>query len=147
MADSYYYSIWTTLSKAEKFILYDLAIDGFVNVKNEKAIRALMQKGLIVYKDNLKVMNESFNNFVLTVVNRDMDRAMRREIEKHGTWNILQIALLMVIMGASLFVLHEQNHLMDSFDFIVTAVIAFGTFLLRFSSMWGALGGSSNSVK
>ena len=71
----------------------------------------------------------------------------RSEIEEHGTWNILQIALLMVIMGASLFVLHEQNHLMDSFDFIVMAVIAFGTFLLRFSSMWGALGGSSNSVK
>ena len=47
----YYTLIWNCLTSSEKFLLHDLAKDGFVNMRNMKTIRALRQKGILTCKE------------------------------------------------------------------------------------------------
>ncbi|CAN0279298.1 unnamed protein product, partial [Chrysoparadoxa australica] len=68
LAESYYLGLWNTLSKEEKYIIYDLAKDRFVNMNNKNGIRRLLEKGLLVYENELRIMNESFTNFVLSII-------------------------------------------------------------------------------
>ena len=85
VAETYYQSLWNSFSNSEKHLLYDLAKDRFVNLKNLSTIRILMQKGVIVAEDTLTIMNRSFNNFILSVVNEDEESKMERELHEKRT--------------------------------------------------------------
>ena len=140
LAEPYYYAIWSSLSKEEKFLLFDLAIDGFVNAKNSNVVRMLLQKGLLIYQDNLKLMNRSFNNFVLNAVDRKMDHAMRKEMLKSGAWSTLQVALVLVLIAMSAFIILGQKQILDNFQAAITALLAGAGLLIRFTGLWGSLG-------
>lgn len=45
-AKSYYFELWNALTKKEKFAVYDIAKDGFINTKNRPFIHSLLKKGL-----------------------------------------------------------------------------------------------------
>ena len=53
------------LTKQGAILLYDLAIDDFVNIKHGTSLFYLMNKGLIVWddKNNLQIFSEEFRNF------------------------------------------------------------------------------------
>jgi hypothetical protein len=140
LAQPYYQAIWSTLSKEEKFLLYDLAVDGFVNAKNEEVVRMLLQKGLLVYNDRLEIMNKSFDNFVATVVNEKSHLDMRREIMKKGRWTTLHLIFVIIILGVGAFVILGQQHLLDSFDAAIGAILAAIGVIVRFTGVWGSIG-------
>ncbi len=139
LAEPYYYAIWSNLSKREKFFIYDLATDGFANSKDGETVRMLLQKGLIRYENNLVLMNQSFNNFVLSIVDRKLDRAMRKEMLHQGTWSSLQIVLVLLLVGIGAFVVLEQKQILSNFQATLTALVALGGVLIRFSGLWGSL--------
>ena len=85
LAYTYYASVWSTCSKDERFLIYDLAEDGVVNNKNASGIIQLIYKGIFTQKRTLTIMNRSFRNFVLTYVTREEVAAMRRK-RKPWTW-------------------------------------------------------------
>jgi hypothetical protein len=145
LAEPYYYAIWSSLDKEEKFLVFDLAKDGFVNSKNSSAIRILLQKGLLKYEDNLKLMNESFNNFILTVVDREMEWAMRKELLKKGTWSTLQTVLVIIVISIVIFITLGQQQLLNNFKTSLTAIIAVGGLLLRFGGILSSFSGRRES--
>ena len=107
LAAPYYIALWNTLTKEERFVVYDLAKDGFVNIKNKLAILSLLKKGLLVYEDQIRLFNESFRNFIL-ISNKNEALAMEKEMKKKGNWaNIRNILILIVI---SLLVLISFGH-------------------------------------
>src|SRR5678815_2699636 len=66
----YYMYIWNSLTKEEKFILYDLAEDGLVNTHDTLNLTMLIGKGLI-QRDNdgaLRIFNKSFRNFIISSI-------------------------------------------------------------------------------
>ncbi len=142
LAELYYYSIWSSLSKDEKFLVYDLAIDGFVNTKNDQAIRILMQKGILKWKKGFELMNQSFNNFVLTVVDKEMDRSMRKEMLRKGNWSVLQLVILILLVSIGIFLLLGNQHLVSNIQAALTAIVAVGGLLLRFQGILGSFSGA-----
>ena len=142
LAELYYYSIWSTLSRDEKFLVYDLAIDGFVNTKNGLAIRVLMQKGLLKWDRGFRLMNDSFNNFILTVVDKEMDRTMRKEMLSKGSWSVLQLVILIIMISIGIFILLGNQHLITNIQAGLTAMVAVGGLLLRFQGILGSFSSS-----
>jgi hypothetical protein len=136
MATPYYHSLWNSFSNAEKRLLYDLAIDRFVNVKNISVIRALLQKGVLVISDSLQIFNKSFNNFILSVVNEDEEMLMQQEMRNKGSWNSVQLVLILVFLAMAVFVAFAQRDILQNFNALMTALGGVTALLLRFGGLF-----------
>jgi|GEM_PF-4758972 len=124
LAYTYYASIWSTCSKDERFLIYDLAEDGLVNVKNAPSIIHLIYKGVFTQKRTLSIMNRSFRNFVLTYVNPEEVRAMRKDTLTHGTWSSVKGPILFILAIGLLFLLYTQRGLANEIMAFLGALIA-----------------------
>jgi hypothetical protein len=136
LADSYYQSIWNSLTHDEKLPLYDLAKDQYVNLKNLSVLRVLIQKGIIVQEDSLRIMNRSFNNFILSVVKEDEELSMEREQRDKGSWHTIRIVLVLAVLSLVAFISLAQHDILHNFNTLLTTLGAVITLLLRFGGLF-----------
>jgi hypothetical protein len=109
-ARPYYHTLWSSCSTAEKLVLIQLAKEGLINPYCRPVLRELLRKRLIVRSGGLRLMNESFRRFVLSV---DVPKAiLDREHEAKGGWRTLKIMLWPILLIAIIFLaLTQQKHL------------------------------------
>jgi hypothetical protein len=106
MAQNYYYSIWSTLSSREKYVLFDIAHDELTNHKNYSILVELERKGILYFDSSenaLKIFNKSFRNFILTVVNPEEALLLEREINTAGTWDVIRTLMIIFTIAAGTF--------------------------------------------
>lgn len=136
LAYTYYASIWSSCSKEERFLIYDLAEDGVINNKNAYSIIQLIYKGVFRQQRTLSLMNRSFRNFVLTYVDPEELLAMRKQTMSHGTWHSVKGPILFVFAIAILFLLYTQRGLADEIMALLGALVAaIPVFLRSFASV------------
>ena len=133
---TYYYSIGNSLTKEERYIVYDIAHDQFVNTNNVDGIIDLLHKGLLVYDHSLRLMNESFTNFVLTKVSSD--EALERELEsaKKKDWSTASAVLLLVIISLIVFISFGKINILEDVNALLGSLAAILTLLLRMSGIF-----------
>ncbi len=106
----YYHSLWSSFSKEEKYIVYDLALDNLLNTKNSNLMNILFQKGIFFTdkaKGNISLFNDSFRNFILTEISKEEIESMNRLAKKKGEWSnfktpiVIIIAFLLILLTIS----------------------------------------------
>lgn len=139
IAEPYYNSLWNSFSQDEKLVLFDLARDGFVNLKNQRTIRILMQKGVVVIREHsLDIMNKSFTNFILNVFREDEEIDMIKNVQSKGSWQNIQLVLVLVLIAIVAFIALAQKELISNLNaFILALTGAFG-FLSKFGGLFGS---------
>ncbi len=135
LADTYYHSLWNTFSHDEKFLLYDLAKDRFVNLRNVKAIRLLLQKGIIVAGDSLQLMNKSFNDFILRVVNEDEEIKMQHELNRKGSWTAVYTVLIILVFGLMVFIMLAQQNLLNDINLMLGVLGSMAAIFAKFGGL------------
>ncbi|MDN5210959.1 cache domain-containing protein [Fulvivirgaceae bacterium BMA12] len=138
LAGNYYHALWSSCSKTEKYAMYDLAVDGLVNTKNREAIYMLMNKGILIKRGTLKFMNESFRNFILTIINPDDEFKMQMEINRVGTWAKFRTPILLIIIGAAFFIAFTQEAVFNKILAGSTSVLALVPLVLKLNTILGA---------
>ncbi len=133
MSYPYYFSVWNSLSKDERYIVYDIAKDKFVNTINTIGIISLLDKGILIYDHSLRILNESFANFVLTRVNSDEALEMEMEGRKKGSWNTAFAVILLLIVSLVIFLSIGQQSFLNDFSTFLTTIVALLGLLMRFS--------------
>ena len=135
-AYTYYYAIWNSLTSEERYIVYDIAQDGFVNTNNVNGIIDLLHKGILVYDHSLHLMNESFTNFVLTKVSSD--EALERELEsnKKGNWSTASAVLILVIISLIAFISLGKINILQDVNALLTSLAAIIAVFLRLGGMF-----------
>lgn len=136
LADTYYHSLWNSFSDAEKFLLHDLAKDRYVNLKNVKTIRLLLQKGVIVADDSLQIMNRSFNNFILSVVNEEEELQMEKEQSSKGSWHVVQSVLIILLIALIAFIAIAQQDLFRDLNVLIGAFGSAIALITRFGGLF-----------
>jgi hypothetical protein len=121
-AASYYFSIWNSLDQREKHAVYDMAKDRFMNTKNKPVIHSLLKKGLIFYDPHLRLMNESFTNFVLSVVDKNEALKMDREVRKKGKWSSMRIVIALILLALVALILFGQPDFFKNANTILIAI-------------------------
>ena len=144
MSYPYYFSVWNSLSKEERYIVFDIASDKFVNTANVNGILTLLDKGILIYDYSLRIMNESFANFVLTKVNSDEALEMEMESRKKGTWNTAFAVMFLLIISLVIFLSLGQQNFLNDINAFLTAIAALIGLLIRFSGFL-SFGGSKSS--
>ncbi|MEQ9439203.1 MAG: hypothetical protein RIG62_09145 [Cyclobacteriaceae bacterium] len=144
MAQPFYFSLWNTCSKEEKYILHDLADDGFVNTENKQVLLRLMEKGLIFYDESFHIMNESFRNFILSNIKPSEALEMEKELRKHGRWSVYSTVILILIVSLIFFVVSAHESIVNQFIALLAGITAAVPYLLR---LIGLVGLSSDGNK
>ncbi|NJN25901.1 MAG: hypothetical protein HC819_08005 [Cyclobacteriaceae bacterium] len=144
MSYPYYFAVWNSLSKDERYIVYDIAKDKFLNTVNVNGILSLLDKGILIYDHSLRIMNESFANFVLTKVNSDEALEMEMESRAKGTWNTAFAVLFLLIISLVIFLSIGQQNFLNDLNTFLTGIAALIGLLIRFSGFLSFGGKSSN---
>lgn len=119
LGHGYYNDIWNALPTRERYLLYDLAKDGFLNIKNRNSLFSLMKKGLVVWRDRPAIFNFSFKNFIITSVS--MNEALRLENKNRGkgTWGNARIVLYLIIITTIVFIALGKPELIKDFEALI----------------------------
>jgi hypothetical protein len=107
----FYMYIWQSLTKEEKFLLYDLAEDNLVNSFDDHNLGLLMGKGIICRNDDgtLKLFNKGFRNFILTAIGNSEAMKIKDRIKDNGNWGKWRTPLIIIFMAILLFLMASQE--------------------------------------
>jgi hypothetical protein len=124
MSHYFYMYIWQSLTKEEKFLMYDLAEDNLVNSFDDYNLNMLLAKGVIVRVDGtLKIFNKGFRNFILTAIGNSEAVKIKRLIKDNGNWSKLKNPLMIVIVAILIFLLISQE---EAYSKLITYVATLG---------------------
>lgn len=116
----FYAFIWNNLCRFEKLVLYDLTHDGLINLKNEKMIYRLMQKGLIDYNKYLKPFSRGFKYYVNNSIHPDEKKNLERSANLKGMWHTMRYPIIIVLVIIAVFIFISQGYSIEK----VTAIFA-----------------------
>ena len=122
-AQGYYRALWFSCAKDEKFVLYHLAADGFVDSKNPE-VYELLQKGVLVMDPDPELMNESFRRFVVSEGSRPEYLAIWKQEERKSSWHALQGPLWIILIAVAVFFYTTQREVFQSTTALVAALTA-----------------------
>ena len=146
-AQYFYMYIWKSLTKEEKFLLYDLAEDNLVNSYDEYNLNLLLAKGVIIRDEGvgmLRLFNKGFRNFILTAIGNSEAMKIKRSIKDNGNWNRLKSPLLIILMAILVFLLTSQQEIYSRLLSYVAALTAGVPVILRLFSFFGKNDTKSN---
>lgn len=120
-----YEKIWIEQSISERFLLYDLAKDGYTNYKNPETIYSLINKGILKYSDfRLNFFSYSFRNFVIIKGNEPELQANFKQYSIGGVWHSLRMPVLLVIIALGVFFVMTQQKVAQDFTTVITSLLA-----------------------
>jgi hypothetical protein len=125
MAHYFYMYIWESLTKEEKFLLYDLAEDNLVNSFDDYNLNMLLAKGVIIRPDGtLKLFNKGFRNFILTAIGNTELSKIKNNIRDNGNWSRLRNPLLIILLAILAFLITSQQEIYSKLISYVAALAA-----------------------
>jgi hypothetical protein len=119
-SNSYYLSLWKSLSHDEQRTLYDIATDDIINPSNRDIALTLCDLGLVKSIENIagfEIMNTSFRNYIFTQLDQSEIQIIQKEAQENGSWNNLGVPLLLVVIGLCTFLFITQR---DAFSNLIT---------------------------
>jgi hypothetical protein len=122
-ADSYYRVLWSTCSRDERLVLFQLGTDGWANPKNERAIQQLQRRHIIRKVSGFHIMNESFTRFVRSAQSPEEVLKWEEE-EQHSIWSTVRLGLSTALLMFGAWLLYAQQ---DVFQLGIGYVAALGT--------------------
>ncbi|NOU18054.1 MAG: hypothetical protein HOO91_10920 [Bacteroidales bacterium] len=141
LAQPYYTLLWNRLSFSERFVLFDLAQDGVVNVQNEKILKSLIGKGLIICDNGVTITSEGFKNFILTTADKkDLEERMKKIIVL-GNWHRFKGPLIFVAASIFVFLIATQLSFLSNLTTILISVGSLLGVFLKFSGLFDTTGG------
>jgi len=123
--DLIYRKLWCSCTKNEKLTLLHLAQDRLLS-HNDPEIKPLVQRGLIIFAPDIRLMNETFKAYVLAQCFIDVDesaviQAAETQARRSSSLEPFKIPILVGFVAAVLFLLFTQKDLANSSWTLVTA--------------------------
>lgn len=112
-AKPYYASIWNACSGEEKLTLTRLAEHGLLSPKDPD-VDELLRKGLIVRDPKIRIMNESFKLFILSMGDDHAIAKCEKDAKSSSNWEVLKVPLTIGLLSFAAFLLLTQRELYNS---------------------------------
>ena len=111
-AEAFYWRVWRTSTRDERLVLLDRAEGNLVNPENRDVLEHLIRRGLIRRAPSFELASESFRLFILGA--EDPERVSEwRHQAADGTWDMVQVPLLLLLLMAVGFVLYASREALD----------------------------------
>lgn len=135
----YYFYIWQSLTKEEKFVLYDMAEDGMVNAYDQYTVSLLINKGVIIrINGTLKLFNQGFRNFILKGIGRAEEEIIKQKINDNSNWNKIKAPMALILLTILAFLLSSQHETSTKLITTLSALAAVVPTIINMLSSLGA---------
>ena len=127
---TYYQRIWASCSDDEKVVLGHVALHGLTTAASRRVVRRLLARRLLTKDPDLRLMNRTFKNFVLSP---DIQRevvALEGSAEA-STWDRLRVPFALSVMTAGVFLFTTQREMFNQTVAAVTALAGLVPTVLR----------------
>jgi hypothetical protein len=140
-AHYFYNYIWQSLTKEEKFLLYDLAEDGLVNPYDDYNLCMLLSKGIIVNRNGrLALFNKGFRNFILTAIGISEVNRIKKQVKDNGKWGNLKTPISIAILAILGFLIASQH---EAYTRVIAYITALGAGFPAVMQLFNMFGNSS----
>jgi hypothetical protein len=141
LAQLYYRMLWSSCTKDEKYMLFDMAQDGIVNARNIGILTSLLSKGLLIKDQNqlVRLFNQSFQYFILSAVSPEEAHQFKKDKNQGSRWEIYKVPLLIILIGAAAFIFLTQQDTWLTMVALLTGVSTLINLLPRFGFLLPAL--------
>ncbi len=130
----FYEEIWKSCDDQEKYFLYDMARDSFINYKNTQMVQRLLYKGILVpYEQGVRIMSVSFRNYILEKEGDKEITTLKDQFQTEGTWGKIRTPVLVGITAIGIFLFVTQEDLLQRVAALVptfSAIVGLGTLIL-----------------
>jgi hypothetical protein len=133
-AHAYHQAVWDTCTEGQRCTLIQLAQSGMISPQN-KHLRLLVKRGLVVRDQGLRLMDESFRLFVSSVSHKQDIEAWRQQ-DGGSAWELLKTPLLLILVSVALFLFITQKDFYDSTISLVSAITGALALLFRLLGMF-----------
>ena len=123
-SENYYFSMWNSCSKSEKFLLYDLAQDGLINAANVSTITSLTRKGIVTIDPYLKLFNNSFGEFIINSISSEDYKQIEKQ-KKAGTWSSYRYFVIFLVIVIVIFLSYVEQQAFTE----ITGLVSLGAAL------------------
>jgi hypothetical protein len=145
-ADAYYRVLWSTCTREERLVLFQLARDGWANPKNERAIQQLERRHLVRRSPGLRILNESFCRFV-KAAQLPEEVAKWEHDERHSAWSAVKLGLTTAALMAGAWLLYTQQDIFQmGIGYVAAMATASGTVLTLIRSFTRTKSGVAESA-
>lgn len=101
--------LWATCTQDERLVLFQLAEDGWANLKNELAIQQLQRKRLVKCLPGLRIKNESFRRFIRESLYRSEEITTWEQEGEQSVWRSLKLSLAVAAAAVGVWLLYSQQ--------------------------------------
>ncbi len=120
LARAYYENIWQSLTTDEQLALFHISKNQFIHVEHP-GLEPLLRKGLIRFDPDLRLLNDSFREFVRVVGERDA--LQDQEAQKgNSLWGTLKWPMGLGFGTILLFLIATQEELRAALPAVITLV-------------------------
>lgn len=138
-AKPYYTAVWNACTGEEKLTLTRLAQHGLLSPKDPDT-EELMMKGLILRDPAIRLMNESFRLFILSMRADNAVARCEKEAKSSSNWEVLKVPLTIGLLSVAAFLLLTQRELYNSAVPFITGLAAGLPSLLKLMSIFQGSG-------
>jgi len=126
---------WSSLPPAKKFVLFDLARDGFPNYRTANTLFDLLNDRLLEFRRNghLELITPSFREFVLLKAEDPEVIAALKKSRQNGEWLSFKTGLMILFTAFGLFIFFTQDALFQKMTGLLTSLISLTT---QFSTLF-----------
>jgi hypothetical protein len=117
----YYRRLWENLSDDEKLTLLHLAEDRLLS-PNDPEIDQLILKGFIVRSSDVRLLNDTFRDFVLSHCFTGRLASAESEAKQMSPWEKLKLPLLVGLTALALFLVITQKEFLGSSLSLITGL-------------------------
>jgi hypothetical protein len=126
---------WATLSPVKKFVLFDMARDGFPNYRTGNVLFDLLSDRLLEFRNNghLELITPSFREFVLLKAEDPAVIAALKRSRQKGEWLSFKTGLMILFTAFGLFIFFTQDALFQKMTGLLTSLVSITT---QFSTLF-----------
>lgn len=126
---------WASLSTVKKFVLFDIARDGFPNYRTGNTLFDLLSDRLLEFRKNghLELITPSFREFVLLKAEDPEVIAALKKSRQKGEWLSFKTALMILFTAFGLFIFFTQDALFQKMTGLLTSLVSITT---QFSTLF-----------
>jgi hypothetical protein len=142
----HYQRIWNGCSDEDRVVLTHVAQDGLANWALRRGVRRLLAKRLLLKNPELRVMNDTFRQFLLSPACRKETRALESSNEP-SAWDRLRLPFGMAMVGVGVFLFVTQKELYNAILGTTTAIaVSVPTLIRALGTLAGGQGPDSTKA-
>ncbi len=125
IGNDYYAYVLNKCTSPEKYILYNFALNGFINYKNVVEIYRLLDLGILRVKpaeEEIRMFSLGFRAYVFKNYAHEGDKIISKQAAKKSSWQLFKTPFMVLLFAVAAFLFFTRQETWQRFSALIAAL-------------------------